>query len=98
MGKKIIYFITGEDKTGIKLALENRSDEITICLLQNAVYFANKTEKQIEDALNNNKTVIACKEDVEIRGLKNLIFDKVKLLGYGEIIDEVLANETIINI
>ena len=97
MGKKILYFITDEDKTGIELAIENDKDEITICLLQNAVYFANKTGKEIEEALNKNKIVIACKDDVEIRGLKNLIFKNIKLLDYGEIIEEIISNESIIN-
>lgn len=98
MGKKILYFITDEDNTGLKLALENKEDDITICLLQNAVYFANKTVKEISEALEQNKTVMACKEDVEIRGLKNLIFNKIKLIDYGEIIDTVLANDSIINL
>jgi len=97
VGKKILYFITDEDKTGIKLALENKDDDITICLLQNAVYLATRAGKEIEEALNNNKQVIACKDDVEIRGLKNLIFENVKLFDYGEIIEEVLSNDSIIN-
>lgn len=97
MGKKILYFITDEDKTGIELALENNADDITICLLQNAVYFANKTVKEISEALERGKKVIACKEDVEIRGIGTLIFDKVQLLDYGKIIDVVLANDSIIN-
>ena len=97
MGKKIVYFITGEDKTGIELALENKEDEKKICLLQNAVYFANKTVKEISNAINQGIGVIACKEDVEVRGLKDLIFEQVELKDYGEIIDIVLANDSIIN-
>lgn len=97
MGKKIIYFITNEDKTGIELALENKEDEKTICLLQNAVYFANKHVKEISSALNMDIKVVACKEDVDIRGLNKYVFTEVELKNYGEIIDIVLANDSIIN-
>jgi len=97
MGKKIVYFITGEDDTGIKLALENTNDYVTICLLQNAVYFGNKITKEISEAINQNKIVIACKEDVVVRGIKNLIFDQIKLQNYSEIIDTVILNDAIIN-
>lgn len=98
MTKKIIYFITSQDITGLKLALENKDDEKTICLLQNAVYFANKTVKETSDALNQGIKVFACKEDVNIRGLDNHILDKVEIKDYGEIIDLVFNHDTIINI
>ncbi|MCK4238149.1 MAG: sulfurtransferase complex subunit TusB [Candidatus Lokiarchaeota archaeon] len=97
MGKKALYFITTEKRSGIEMALENTEDEVTICLLQNAVFFANKADKQITKALDQNKTVIALKEDVEIRGLKNLIPDNVKLLDYGEVIDKIFEHDSIIN-
>jgi len=97
MEKKILYFITSEDATGISLALENQEDDISILLLQNAVYFASKQNSEISKALNQNRTVAACKDDVEIRGLKNLIFEKVNLINYEEIIDLVLTQDTIIN-
>jgi len=97
MEKKILYFITSEDATGINLALENQEDDISILLLQNAVYFASKRNSEISKALNQNRTVMACKDDVEIRGLKNLIFEKVNLINYEEIIDLVLTQDTIIN-
>ncbi|GAH40432.1 unnamed protein product, partial [marine sediment metagenome] len=46
MGKKVLYFITSEDITGVELASEHSGeDAVTILLLQNAVYFANKTNK-----------------------------------------------------
>lgn len=97
MEKKILYFITSEDATGINLALENQEDDISILLLQNAVYFATKQNSEISKALNQNRNVVACKDDVEIRGLKNLIFEKVNLINYEEIIDLVLTQDTIIN-
>ncbi len=98
MGKKIVYFITSQDKTGLELVLENKEDDKTICLLQNAVYLANKTVKETSDALNQGIKVIACKDDVNIRGLNKVVFDNVELKDYGELIDIVLANDSIINI
>lgn len=98
MSKKVIYFISSQDKTGLKLALENKNDEKTICLLQNAVYFANKNIKETGEALNQGLKVIACEEDINIRGLKRYIYDNVELKDYGEIIDIVLSNDSIINI
>ena len=41
--------------------------------------------------------VVACKEDVDIRGLNKYVFTEVELKNYGEIIDIVLANDSIIN-
>ena len=40
MSKKVLYFISSEDITGVDLAIEHSSDDdVTILLLQNAVYF-----------------------------------------------------------
>lgn len=97
MEKKILYFISDEDITGIELALEMKDAEITIALLQNAVYFAIKNNKTISEAFEQNLKVIACKEDVDIRGLNNLIFEKIKLCNYEELIDVILENDSIIN-
>jgi len=69
MGKKVLYFITSEDITGVELASEHtEEDAVTILLLQNAVYFANKTNKTVSNALDKNVTIVANKEDIEIRG------------------------------
>ncbi|MFO7794681.1 MAG: DsrH/TusB family sulfur metabolism protein [Promethearchaeia archaeon] len=66
--------------------------------MQNAVYFANKNIKEIGDALDQGLKVIACEEDITIRGLKGYIYDNVEIKDYGEIIDIVLSNDSIINI
>jgi len=98
MGKKVLYFITSEDITGVELAIEHTNeDEVTILLLQNAVYFANKSNQAISQATNQVKSVTACKEDIDIRGLANFISDKVKLVASEEVIDIIFANDTIIN-
>ena len=98
MGKKVLYFITSEDPTGIELASEHsNADDVSIMLVQNAVYFANKTNKAISNALDKNKNVMACKEDINLRGLAKYISDKVKLVTSDEVIDLIFANDSIIN-
>ena len=97
MGKKV-YLITDEDKTGIELALEIKGDEeITICLLQDAVFFANKKTPEIGEAINQKFKVVACKEDIDRRGIHKFIFDEVVLQDYSEIVDTLLEADKIIN-
>ena len=98
MGKKVLYFITSEDITGVELAMEHSAeDDVMILLLQNAVFFANKSNKAVSQALNQNKTVAACKEHVDIRGLSNFISDKIKLVTSDGVIDLIFENDSIIN-
>jgi sulfur relay protein TusB/DsrH len=96
---KILFFLTCECKLGIDLSLEHniKTDEITICLLQNAVYHANKTNEALSESINKI-TVYAGKEDVTKRGIKNHLLPEVKLLDYGEIIDLVLEHDNIVNL
>lgn len=98
MGKKVLYFITSEDITGVELAMEHTDDDdVTILLLQNAVYFANKSNSAISQALNQKKKVAACKEHVDTRGLNKFISDKVRLVASDEVIDLIFENDSIIN-
>jgi sulfur relay protein TusB/DsrH len=98
MGKKVLYFITSEDITGVELAMEHTDeDDVTILLLQNAVYFANKSNKAVSQALNQKKKVAACKEHIDIRGLNKFISDEIKLVDSDEVVDLIFANDSIIN-
>ena len=98
MGKKVLYFITCKEETGIQLALEHSDDDdITILLLQNAVYFANKSNKGIGEAIRKNREVAAAKEDVEVRGLNEYLSDGVQLVSDSDIIDIVFNSDNIIN-
>jgi len=98
MGKKVLYFITSEDITGVELAMEHTDeDDVTILLLQNAVYFANKSNKAVSQALNQKKKVAACKEHIDLRGLNKFISDKIKLVSSEEVIDLIFENDAIIN-
>lgn len=98
MGKKVLYFITSEDISGVELAMEHTDeDDVTILLLQNAVYFANKANKAVSQALNQKKSVAACKEHIDLRGLTNFISDKIKLVTTKEVVDLIFENDAIIN-
>ena len=95
----ILFFLTCRDKTGIELALEHNkeSDQVTMCLIQDAVYNANKTDILIQEFVKKGKVYVG-KADVEKRGLKNYIHPEAKLLDYGEIIDLAFENDNIINL
>ena len=98
MNKKVLYFITSEDITGVELAMEHtEEDDVTILLIQNAVYFANKTNKAVSQALNQNKTVAVCKEHIDIRGLSNFVSDKIKQVASADVVDLIFENDSIIN-
>jgi len=98
MSKKVLYFISSEDSTGIDLAIEHGDDDdVTILLLQNAVYFANKTNDAISKALDQKKTIAACKQHVDTRGLNDFIFDKINLVSMDDLVDLIFENDTIIN-
>ena len=98
MGKKVLYFITSEDITGVELAMEHTDDDdVTILLLQNAVYFANKSNRAITQALNQKKKVAVCKEHIYIRGLNKFISDGIRLVASDEVVDLIFENDTIIN-
>lgn len=98
MGKKVLYFITSEDITGVELAMEHTDeDDVTILLLQNAVYFANKSNKAVSQALNQKKNVAACKEHIDIRGLNKFISDGISLVASDEVVNLIFENDTIIN-
>ena len=98
MAKKVLYFITSEDITGVEIAMEhNVEDDVTILLLQNAVYFANKFNKSVSQAINQNKTVMACGEHIKKRGINKLISDKIKLVATDEVVDLIFENDSIIN-
>ena len=101
---KILYFITDMDPTGIRLALEykaeHRDNQVGICLLQDAVYFASKGKRDsnVAEALESGIPVHVAKRDVELRGLTKLLQEEIKILDYSEIIDLVLTYERIVNI
>lgn len=98
MSKKVLYFITSEDSTGIDLAKEHSGDDaVTVLLLQNAVYFANKTNKSVAEVIDQNKTVIACKQHVDVRGINDFISDKISLVSTDDVVDIIFENDTIIN-
>ena len=97
---KILYFITDMDPMGIQLALEHEGDDVGICLLQDAVYYGCKGRKDapVADAIKKGIPIYAAKKDVELRGLKKLLYPEIKILDYSDIIDLILNYERIINL
>ena len=61
------------------------------------MYFANKTNKAILNALDQKKTVAACKPHVDIRGLNDFISDNINLISMDDVVDLIITNDTIIN-
>jgi len=96
---RILYFVTDMDPISIKLALEHKSNEVGICLLQDAVYFGCKGKNEtLAEATKRGIQTFAAKKDIELRGLTEMIRPEIKVLGYGEIIDLILNYERIVNI
>ncbi|MGD8544645.1 MAG: DsrH/TusB family sulfur metabolism protein [Candidatus Bathyarchaeota archaeon] len=98
---KTLYFITDVNPMSVRLASEDKSKEVGICLIQDAVYLGCKRKNSdgiLEEAMQHGIQVFAARKDVEMRGLTKLIYPKVKILDYGETIDLVLSYERIINI
>ena len=95
---KVLYFITGESQRGIELALEDTENEVSILLMQNAVYFAQKTQgKLVGDAITQKKNVLVLKDDVDSRGIQNMLHDGVQLVAYDDVPDISFEHDTIIN-
>lgn len=97
MAKKILYSITTDNIDGVNLALENKEDDVTILLLQNAVYFANKTCTEIGTALSQNIKVLVSKEDVDLRGISGLMAAGIGTVDYSGIVDAIFASDTVFN-
>ena len=95
----ILYFVTQKDTTSINLALDHKDVNVVICLLQDAVYLAVNSQKdsKFDEAIKQGIQVYAAKNDVNLRGLKNLISSEVKLLDYSEIVVLVTKYSRIIN-
>ena len=96
---KILFFLTCECKLGIDLALEHKdeADEISICLMQNAVYHANNTNQVLSETIEKMRVYVG-EEDVNKRGIIKHLHPKVVLLDYGEVIDLVLEHDNIVNL
>ena len=97
MGKTLIL-MSDMDEKGIEIATKAEGKEITVCLMQNAVYLSAKGKKLFDTLISQNKKIYAIEKDVTIRGLKkDLIYSEVKLIDYAAVIDLVLEHENIIN-
>ncbi|MBD3350606.1 MAG: sulfurtransferase complex subunit TusB [Candidatus Lokiarchaeota archaeon] len=95
--KKVLYFISAQSTAGVELALENKEDEVSILLLQNAVYCGTKKCSEVANAIKENKKVYVLKEDVELRGIQSLLLDGIEMVDYNGVIDVTFAQDTIVN-
>jgi len=80
---------TVEGKRAVKLARDMAAD---ICLIQNAVYFAQK--ERLEGFCG---TVFVINEDSRLRGLKSEDMDKgVKAIDYDALVDLVTKEDKVV--
>ncbi|BCB95826.1 hypothetical protein JZK55_07480 [Dissulfurispira thermophila] len=80
---------TAEGKRGVKLARDMAGD---ICLIQNAVYFAQKG--RIEDFCG---TAYVLDEDARLRGLKSEDIDKgIKEISYNGLVDLMVKEDKVV--
>ena len=95
---KTLVLLSDLETRGIKLAAEAEDTNVALCLLQDAVYFAINKKELIGSILKQDKKIFALEEDMNLRGLKDLIDPKIKLVSYADVIDIVLEYENILNI
>lgn len=82
---------TPEGRRGVKLARDMAAD---ICLIQNAVYFAQK--ERLEDFCG---TAYVLDEDVRLRGLSSEDMDKgVKEIDYDALMDIMIKEDKTIGV
>jgi sulfur relay protein TusB/DsrH len=95
---KTLILMTDIDERAIKIAEKPDNQDISLCLLQDAVYLAAKGKKLLDSLISQNKNIYALENDIKLRGLnQDLIYSEVKLVDYGKVIDLVLENENIVN-
>ena len=96
--KKTLVLMSDKDEKGIKIASTTKSEDIAVCLMQDAVYLAAKGKKLCDTLISQKKKIYAITKDVQLRGLnKELIYPEVQLIDYPAVIDLVLEYENIIN-
>jgi sulfur relay protein TusB/DsrH len=82
---------TPEGKRAIRLARDMAAD---ICLLQNAVYFAQKD--RLEGFCG---AVFVLDEDMKLRGLKSEDMEKgIKVINYDELVDLIIKEDKVIGV
>ena len=95
----ILYLISDKCEYAVKLILNGLSENVAICLLQDAVYLACKgTGGKISEALDKGIQVYAIEKDVHLRGLEGILIPDVKLIRYTDFIDLVFGYDRVINL
>ncbi len=94
---KILYFLSGDDDSGLHLSNENSTDEVSVVLIQNSVYLASKSNENLKKSLDMAHKIYVCQEDVNLRGLKQFINPAAILMSYEDIVELTFEQDTIIN-
>jgi len=94
---KTLVLLSDLEPRGIELAAEAKDTNIALCLLQDAVFFAINKKESIDSIMKQNKKIYALEDDVNLRGLKDFIDPKIKLVSYADVIDIVLEHDTTLN-
>lgn len=71
------------------LALAARDDEAIVVLIQDGVYL------DVSDLSKARRTVYAVKRDVDRRGLGKRLSDRVKPIGFDELVDLIVAHKVV---
>ncbi len=68
-----------------------KQDDKVLFIQDGVLILNNKTSKAIEEIKEKNAEILALKEDLELRGIKNNA--KVKLVDYGGFVDLIETNK-----
>ncbi len=83
-----LYLIDGPFG-GNGLAMAERDDEAVVVLIQDGVYLDGSTLGK------SGRPVYAVKRDVERRGLEKRLPDSVKVIGFEELVDLIVAHKVV---
>ena len=93
-----LYFISEKCELGVNLALDDPSEEKSICLLQDGVYLACKGNEEVSKALSKGIKVYVVEKDVKLRGVKKLLIQGVSVISYSELVDLVFNHDRVVNV
>ena len=82
-------YLIDEPAGGNGLALAARDDEAVVVLIQDGVYLDDSTLGK------NGRPVYAVKRDVERRGLGTRLPNGVKVIGFEELVDLIVAHKVV---
>ncbi len=82
-------YLIDEPFGGSGLALAEGDDEAVVVLIQDGVYLDGSTLGR------NGRPVYAVKRDIERRGLGNRLPNAVKVIGFDDLVDLIVAHKVV---